>query len=310
MGAASSIAYGEYVTKEDLQVMYGEAFDEELYEQLKDPASGLVKISSLEQVIEQKKIDIKNQKLLEIQKLFKCYCPNGKMTSRNFIQYLRDAKLFKKSKFIVPDAEIVFNNIKATQETISTTLDCVTFISDGLTILAERLGMDREELITKLSRVEYEHDAKSKRLHEKETGGGNILKTASADAAGAGTATEAATAGGEGPLDTRAAAAIKLQSFSRERVAKKLVNDAREVSNSLFLLPLASLLTSLLVTHLLCSPLLLTTQSSANRSNKSNSLQISLPLLLPAISLYPLINLLRSKRNLLMSLQPTVQKMK
>jgi hypothetical protein len=258
MGAASSIiAYGEYVSKEDLLVMYGEAFDEELYEQIKDPSTGFVQVLKLEKIIEQKKIEIKNQKLQEIQRLFKCYCPNGKMTSRNFIQYLRDAKLLKKNKFTAPDAAIVYNNIKSAQETISTTLDCITFITSGLTILAERLEMDREELLTKLSRVEYEHDMKLKRLHEKDIGGNIVLRTASADAAtstttGAGgggegtghaTAREAGAGASAGDtnveiFDPRAAAAIKLQSFSREHVAKKIVNDAREVCPPPPLLPL------------------------------------------------------------------------
>jgi hypothetical protein len=273
MGASSSIVYGEYVSREDLLLMYGDQFDEELYQQLQNPSNeGLVNVHQLEAIIEERNNEIKKQKLLEIQKTFKLYSPNGKMTSRNFVQYLRDAKLFKKNKFTIPDAEIVFQNMKSSQETVSSTLDCVGFIS-SLNILAEKIGIDRETLVTRLSRLEYEPETKRKGVHEK-NGGRKAGADDGEEEANVNPDTEIK---GDSTVDEKSqAAAIKLQQFSRGHVAKKKMNDAREVIS--FLLSSGSVSLSVSALSLVCLSLSLSLSVSLSVSALSLvCLSISLP---------------------------------
>lgn len=215
MGASSSIVCGEYLSKEDLILIFKDSFNEDLYNKLKNE-EGLVKIQQINEIIEINNNNIKLQKLLEIQKQFKLYCPNNKMNSRNFIQYLRDAKLLNKNKFNIIDTEILFDKIKSNQNIISNTLDCPTFIN-SLNIIAERIGIDRDTLITKLSKVEYEPDTKCKSVRSNDNNDNHTNNTTH-------------TTSTSTPNDEKSAAAIKLQTLSRERAAKKQVAELREVS--------------------------------------------------------------------------------
>lgn len=239
MGASSSIVYGEYVSKDDLMIMYGNDYDEELFQQLKN-SNNLIKVSDLESIIQQKNNSIKNQKLLEIQRLFKLYCPNGKMTSRNFIQYFKDAKLLKKNKFTINDAEILYNLIKSNQEYLTSTLDCVTFIN-SLTLIAEKLNIERDLLITKLSKVEYENinNNKNKRIYQQqqqqheEVEDEKDINNLQQGGKSHSEKTPRLTVGTQSNIsndEKSTAAIIKLQSISRQYNAKKSMKDVREVS--------------------------------------------------------------------------------
>ena len=222
MGATNTVLYQEYLSKNDLIQIYGDNFNEDLFNELKNDEE-MIEVRKLQEIIKERNNNEKLLKLNEIQKQFKLYCNNNnnKMNSRVFIQYLRDAKLLsKKNNFQINDAEIIYDKIKSIQSIQSNNLDYLAFVS-GFTILSERIGIDRDLLITKLSKVEYKPENKTKGLRNSSTH--SSTSTNNDENSNQSQSNEVINS------NEKTAAAIKLQTLSRERAAKKQVTDLREV---------------------------------------------------------------------------------
>lgn len=207
MGGTASIywdALNDNLDEDDVKMILGEEYNEKVFHEFKNKETGLMPRSTLMKLVHNHKLLAKEAEVKEIYLLFMQICPNGEMSSRSFVMFLREARLLSKKKLTKADAEIMFEKARHVPKIVSKTMNFKDFMSICIPLIAEKLKLDADVVLQKLASVEKAptEEEKQKQEMEKES------------------------------MTSEAQAAMKIQSTARRKSARNTRNGIKEAEIS------------------------------------------------------------------------------
>jgi len=142
----SGISIPDKLNEENVIRLCGSRFDKAKFEAIKDEDGFVTKENFL--------LAMDEGQEREVFELYMQFVPTGLMDSRTFIKFCRDTKLLNKKNFPSPDADLVFQKVKAKLVTSSKTINYDHFRKLIIPEIAQRKSMEVNDLIFKLSRAE------------------------------------------------------------------------------------------------------------------------------------------------------------
>ena len=195
----------ELLSLPEVQNIYGDQFDEYIFNTLKDENS-LVKKSDLKNIVDIQTKLFNTTLTKATFDVFKHYSGNtGEMKTRSFLDLCRDAKILKKAKFSSADASILYDKVLKKQRVIAKSLNYEMFRKDIVPAIAAKYDISDDDVLSKFGGVGLpSEEIFDESVREKEDTGE--------------------------VTEQQSKAATKLQSITRQKSAAKEMEEMKKVS--------------------------------------------------------------------------------
>jgi hypothetical protein len=195
----------ELLSLPEVQNIYGDQFDEYIFNTLKDENS-LVKKSDLKNIVDIQTKLFNSTLTKATFDVFKHYSGNtGEMKTRSFLDLCRDAKILKKGKFSSADASILYDKVLKKQRVIAKSLNYEMFRKDIVPAIAAKYDISEDDVLSKFGGVGLpSEEIFDESVREKEDTGE--------------------------VTEQQSKAATKLQSITRQKSAAKEMEEMKKVS--------------------------------------------------------------------------------